>query len=72
MSEVEHIEQVELKNEIENAIEGPVLNEDDRESYLLVVLNIRLDFVKTLRSSRIAGKYAEKLERNYEGVASMV
>lgn len=48
---MEHIEQVELKNEIENAIEGPVLNEDDRESYLLVVLNIRLDFVKTLRSS---------------------
>lgn len=72
MIEVERADQVEIENEIENDVQEPILDEDDRESYLSAVLNIRLDFVKTLRSSRIAGKYADKLERSFEEEACMV
>lgn len=55
---MEHIELVEPENENENAVEESVVNDDDRKSYLVAVLNNCFDFVKTLHSSMIGGKYA--------------
>lgn len=69
MSQVKHAEVVESENDNGNAFEDSVLNDDDQKSYTAAVFNIRLYFLRNLRSSMIAGKYFEKLQNPLEGAA---